>query len=129
MKNGSTASPSSSAPQGALLRRLLCCTAPRPTQATKLWRRPCRLLLRKAPCLQGAWPLGGTRSVRFQRGKTRAVKKSLARKKLPGRSLLQHVATMLLLPHVKTQLQRMGTCKTKLSVTQGLPWPQQAAMP
>ena len=52
--------------------------------------------------LQGARPLGGTRSVRCQRGKSRAAKKSLARKKLPGRSLLQHVATMLLLPRVKT---------------------------
>ena len=93
----------------------------------KLRRRPGRLLLRKAPWLQGAWPLGGTRSVRRQRSKSRAVKKSLARKKLPGRSLLQHVATMLLLPHAKTprcsQLQRVGTCKTKLFVTQGLPWP------
>ena len=56
-------------------------------------------------------------------GKSRAAKKSLVRKKLPGCSLLQHVATMLLLLHVKTQLQHVGTCKTKLSVTQGLPWP------
>ena len=82
----------------------------------KLQRCPGRLLLRKAPWLQGAWPLGGTRSVRRQRSKSRAVKKSLARKKLPERSLLQHVATMLLLPRVKTprcsQLQREGTCKT-----------------
>ena len=68
----------------------------------KLWGRPSRLLLSKAPWLQGAWPLGGTRSVRCWRGKSRAAKKSLARKKLPGRSLLQHVATRLLLPHVKT---------------------------
>ena len=94
---------------------------------------PGRLLLRKAPWLQGAWPLGGTHSVSWQRGKSRAAKKSLARKKLPGRSLLQHVATMLLLPHAKTprcsQLQRVGTCKTKLPVIQGLPWPQQAAAP
>ena len=105
------------------LHRPFRCTAPRPARAMKLRRRPGRLLLRKAPWLQGAWPLGGTRSVRCQRGKSRAAKKSLARKKLPGRSLLQHVATMLLLPHVKTQLQRVGTCKTKLSVTQGLPWP------
>ena len=109
-KNGSTASPSSSAPQGALLHRPFRCTAPRPARATKLRRRPGRLLLKKAPWLQGAWPLGGTRSVRCQRGKSRAAKESLARKKLPGRSLLQHVATMLLLPHV-------GTCKTRLSVT------------
>ena len=79
----------------------------------KLRRRPGRLLLKKAPWLQGAWPLGGTRSVRCQRSKNRAAKKSLARQKLPGRSLLQHVATMLLLSHVKTprcsQLQRVGT--------------------
>ena len=85
---------------------LLChpfrCTAPCPAWATKLRRRPGRLLLKKAPWLQGARPLGGTRSVRCQRSKSRAAKKSLARKKLPGRSLLQHVATMLLLPRVKT---------------------------
>ena len=133
MKNGLTASPSSSAPQGALLRCPFRCTAPRPARATKLRRRPGRLLLKKAPWLQGAWPLGETRSIRCQRGKSRAAKKSLARKKLPGRSLLQHVATMLLLPRVKTphcsQLQRMGTCKTKFPVIQGLPWPQQAAAP
>ena len=83
----------------------------------KLRRRPGRLLLRKAPWLQGAWPLGGTRSVRCQRSKNGAAKKSLARQKLPGRSLLQHVATIPL-------LQRVGTCNTRLSVTQGLPWPQ-----
>ena len=63
---------------------------------------PGRLLLKKTPWIQGTWPLGGTRSVRRQRGKNRAAKKSLARKKLPGRSLLQHVATMLLLPRIKT---------------------------
>ena len=63
-------------------------SAPRPARATRLRRRPGRLLLKKTPWLQGAWPLGGTRSVRRQRGKSRTVKKSLARKKLPGRSLL-----------------------------------------
>ena len=93
-------------------------------RAKRLWQCPGRFLLKKTPWLQGVWPLGGTRSVRCQRGKSRADKKSLARKKLPGRSLLQHVVTKLLLPHVKTQLQRVGTCKTKLSVTQGLSWPQ-----
>ena len=50
-KNGSTASPSSSAPQGALLRRPFRCTAPRPPRATKLRGRPSPLLLKKAPCL------------------------------------------------------------------------------
>ena len=93
----------------------------------KLRGRLSRLPLKKAPWPQGARPLGGTCSVRRQRGKSRAAKKSLSCKKLPGRSLLQHVATMLLLPRVKTprcsQLQRVGTCKTKLPVTQGLPWP------
>ena len=63
-------------------------TAPRPARAMKLRRRPGRLLLKKAPWLQGEWPLGRTRSVRCQRGKSRAAKKSLARKKLPGCSLL-----------------------------------------
>ena len=87
-EDGSTASPSSSALQGALLRRPFRCTAPRPMRAMKLRRRPGRLLLRKAPWLQGAWPLGGTRSVRRQHSNNRAVKKSLAHKKLPGRSLL-----------------------------------------
>ena len=89
----------------------------------KLLGRLSRLLLKKVPWPQGARPLGGTRSVRRQRSKSRAVKKSLARKKLHGRSLLQHVVTMLLLPRVKTprcsQLQRVGTCKTKLSVKIG----------
>ena len=61
-----------------------------------------RLPLKKVPWPKGAWLLGGTRSVRRQRGMSRAARKSLARKKLPGRSLLQHVATMLLLPRVKT---------------------------
>ena len=102
-------------------------TPPRPTRATKLRRRPGRLLHKKAPWLQGAWPLGGTRSVRCERGKSRAAKKSLALEKLPKRSLLRLVATTLLLQHVKTsrcsQLQRMGTRRTKLFVIQGLPWP------
>ena len=66
----------------------LHCTAPRPARVTKLRRRPGRLLHKKAPWLQGAWPLGGTRSVRCQRSKSRAARKSLARKKLHGRSLL-----------------------------------------
>ena len=87
-KNGWTASPSSSVPQGALLRRPFHCTAPRLARVTKLRRRPGLLLLKKAPWIQGAWPLGGTRSVRRQRGKNRAAKKSLACQKLPGRSLL-----------------------------------------
>ena len=42
-KNGLTASPSSSAPQGALMRRPFRCTAPRPARATRLRRRPGRL--------------------------------------------------------------------------------------
>ena len=49
---------------GALLRRPFRCTAPHPARVTKLRGRPNRLLLKKAPWLQGAWPLGGTRSVR-----------------------------------------------------------------
>ena len=49
---------------------------------------PGRLLLKKTPWLQDAWPRGGTRSVRCQRGKSGAAKKSLARQKLPGHSLL-----------------------------------------
>ena len=101
---------------GALPHRPFRCTAPCPAWAKRLRRRPGRLLLKKTPWLQGAWPLGGTRSVRCQHSKNRAAKKSLARQKLPGRSLLQHVATILLLQHV-------GTCKTRLSVTQGRPWP------
>ena len=99
----------------------------------KLRGRLSRLPLKKVPWPQGAWPLGGTRSVRRHRGKSRAAKKSLAREKLPERSLLWLVATTFLLQHVKTphcsQLQRVGTHRTKLFTTQGLPWPQQAAVP
>ena len=87
--------------QGALLRHPFRCTAPRPARATKLRRRPGLLLLKKAPWLQGAWPLGGTRSVRCQRSKNGAAKKSLARKELPGRSLLRHTATLLQLRHAE----------------------------
>ena len=87
-----------------------------------------RLLLKKAPWPQGAWPLGGTHSVRCQRGKSRVAKRSLVPKKPPECSLLWPVATTLLFQHAKTprcsQLQQMGTRKTKLFVTQGLPWPQ-----
>ena len=79
------------------------------------------------------WPLGGTRSVRRQRSKSRAVKKSLARKKLPGRSLFQHVATMLLLPRAKTPhrswRQRAETSKIKPFVAQGFLWPLRAVVP
>ena len=91
----------------------------------KLLGRLSRLPLKKAPWLQGAWPLGGTRPVRNQLGRSRAAKRSLALEKLPECSLLQLVPTTLLLRHIKTprcsQLQRMGTRRTKLFVTQGLP--------
>ena len=91
----------------------------------KLRGRPSRLLLKKAPWPQGVWPLDGIRPVRRQCGKSRAAKKSLVRKKLPECSLLRLVPTTLPLPRVKTlrcsQLQRMGTCRTKLFVSQGLP--------
>ena len=99
----------------------------------KLRGRLSRLPLKKAPWPQGAWPLGGTRSVRRQRSKSEAAKRFLAPKKLPECSLLRSVATTLLFQHAKTprcsQLQRMGARKTKLLVTRGLPWPQQAAAP
>ena len=91
-------------------------------RAMKLLGRLSFLPLKKAPWPQGARPLGGTRSVRRQHGKSRAAKKSLALEKLPERSLLQHVKTLRC-----SQLQRMGTHRTKLFVTQGLPWPQRAA--
>ena len=114
-------------PQGALLRRPSRYTAPRPARATKLWGRLSRLPLKKAPWPQGAWPLGGTRSVRRQRIKSGAAKRFLAPKKLPEYSLLRPVATTLLFQHAKTprysQLQRMGTRMTKLFITKGLPWP------
>ena len=60
----------------------------------KLLGRLSRLLLKEAPWPQGARPLGGTRSARRQRGKSRAAKKSLAHEKLPERSPLQHVKTL-----------------------------------
>ena len=84
-------------PQGALLRRPLRCAALRPAWATKLRGRASSLLPKKTPWLQGAWPLGATRSARCQRSKNGAAMKSLARKELPGRSLLQ-------LRHAKTPL-------------------------
>ena len=68
----------------------------------KLLGRLSRLPLKKAPWLQGARPLGGTRPVRNQRGRSRAVKRSHALEKLPERSLLRLVPTTLLLQHVKT---------------------------
>ena len=118
---------------GGSPRRPFRCAAPRPTRATKLRGRTSRLLSKKMLWLQGAWPLGGTRSVRCQRSKNGAAKKSLARKGLPGHSLLRHAATLLQLWHAKTprysQQQRMRTRKTKLSLTQSLPWPPQAAVP
>ena len=93
----------------------------------KLRGRLSRLPLKKAPWLQGAWPLGGTRPVRNQRGRSRAAKRSLALEKLPERSLLRLVRTTLPLQHVKTprctQLQRTGTLKTGPFVLQGLLWP------
>src|SRR3954468_14295584 len=46
-KSGSPASPSSSAPQGALLRRPFRCAAPRPARATKLRGHTSRLLFKK----------------------------------------------------------------------------------
>ena len=90
----------------------------------KLLGRLSRLLLKKAPWPQGARPLGGTRSARRQRGKSRAAKKSLAHEKLPGRSPLQHVKTLCC-----PQPRRMGTRRTKLSVAQGPLWPRRAAAP
>ena len=93
----------------------------------KLLGRLSRLPLKKAPWLQGARPLGGTRPVRNQPGRSRAAKRSLALEKLPERSLLRLVPTTLLLQHVKTprctQLWRMGTHKTEPFVLQGLLWP------
>ena len=95
-------SPSLFAPQGAPLRRPFRCLALRPMRAMQRRRHLCRLPLKKVPWLQGAWPLGGTRSLRCQRGKRRAAKKSLAPKKLPECSLLRPVTTMLLFQHAKT---------------------------
>src|SRR3954464_414313 len=58
---------------------------------------------RRAPaCAVASFPLWCKGSKRRREHKSRAAKKSLTRKKLPEHSLLQHVATMLLLPHVKT---------------------------
>ena len=90
----------------------------------KLLGRLSRLLLKKAPWPQGARPLGGTRPVRNQRGRSRAAKRSLALEKLPERSLLRLVPTTLLLQHVKTprctQLRHTGTRRTEPFVHQGL---------
>ena len=83
----------------------------------KLLGRLSRLPLKKAPWLQGARPLGGTRPVRNQRGRSRAAEMSHALDKLPERSLLRLVPTTLLLQHVKTprctQLRCTGTRRTE----------------
>ena len=93
----------------------------------KLLGRLSRLPLKKAPWLQGVRPLGGTRPVRNQRGRSRAAERSLTLLKLPERSLLRPVPTTLLLQHVKTprctQLRRTGARKTEHFVPQGLLWP------
>ena len=68
----------------------------------KLRGRLSRLPLKKAPWPQGAWPLGGTHSIRRQRSKSGVAKRSLAPKKLPECSLLRPVATTLLFQHAKT---------------------------
>ena len=68
----------------------------------KLRGRLSRLLLNKAPWPQGAWPLGGTHSVRRQRSESRVAKRSLAPKKLPECSLLRPITTTLLFQHAKT---------------------------
>ena len=68
----------------------------------KLRGRLSRLPLKKAPWPQGAWPLGGTHSVRCQCSKSGVAKRSLAPKKLPECSLLQSVATTLPFQHAKT---------------------------
>ena len=81
----------------------------------KLLGRLSHLPLKKAPWLQGAWPLGGTRPVRNQRSRSRAAKRSHALEKLLERSLLQHVKTLRCL-----QPRCMGTRRTKLFVAQGL---------
>src|SRR3954468_11745758 len=65
-KSGSTASPSSSAPQGGLLHRPLRCAAPRHALAMKFRGRTSRPPSKKTPWIQGAWPLGGTHSIRCQ---------------------------------------------------------------
>ena len=84
------------------MRRPLCCAALRPAWAMVLRGRTSRLLSKKTPWLQGAWPLGGTRSVRCQRGKKGAAKKSHAHKELHRHSLLQQAVTLLRLRHTKT---------------------------
>ena len=78
------------------------CIVPRPARAMKLRGRLNRLPLKKAPWPQGAWPLGGTHSVRRQCSKSGAAKRSLAPKKLPKCSLLRPVTTTLLFQHAKT---------------------------
>ena len=111
--------------QGALLRRPFRCTARRPARATKLRGRLSRLHLKKAPWLQGAWPLGGTHSVRRQRSKRRAAKRSLVLRKPPVCSPHRPGTNALLPQRIKTPRctwrQRTETRKIKLFVTQGLP--------
>ena len=71
-------------------------------RVTELRGRLSCLHLKKAPWLQGTWPLGGIHSVRRLRSESRVAKRSLVPKKLPECSLLRPVATTLLFQHAKT---------------------------
>ena len=131
--SGSPASPSSSAPLGDPPHHPSHCTAPRPAWATKLRGRLSRLSLKKAPWPQGAWPLGGTHSVRRQHSKRRAAKRSLVLRKSPVCSPHRLGTSTHLLRCIKTPCctspQRTETRKIKLSVTKGLLRPLQAVVP
>ena len=78
------------------MRRPSHCITLRPARTTQLWRYLRRLLLKKAPWPQGAWPLDETHRVQRPRSMKRAAKRSLALKKSLACSQRQHAMTALL---------------------------------
>ena len=132
-KTGSPASPSSSAPQGALLCHLSRCLALHP--AREAWIKRClrHLLPKKAPWLQGARPQDETLRIRRLHDKKGAAKKSLVPKKVLVCSQHRCAMTATLHHHIKTlrcsKRRRVGISRSKPSTSKGLRWPSQAAAP
>ena len=73
------------------------------------------LLTKKAPWLQGAWPLNVTHRVQRPRDKKGAAKKSLGLKKAPPCSLHRHDKTTYYLSQ-----RCAGIIRSRLRVSKGL---------
>ena len=127
-RNGSLASPSSSAPQGALLCPLFRCLALHPVQ--EAWIKRClrHLLPKKAPWLQGAQPQGETLCVRRLRSKKGAAKRSLIPKKVLARSQRRHAKIASLRLHAETprcsKRRHVVITSSRPSTSKGRRWPQ-----